>query len=381
MLNIILDLVVISVLGSIVVYGMGQLWAYLERIETGQDSTDFVITNDGWRIAIHHYRPRGKTIGKPVILCHGLGSNRFIFDLRPAPSLAEFLRANGHDVWVAELRGSGFSERPGILLSDSPVSWGFDDHLNYDVSAILQHVISETGHPSVHWVGHSMGGMLIEAYIARNQPDHIASAVAIGAPADFSRMRDHAFRSILRVKWVLRIFPINPLIPIVKFCLPFTKLAPEMVSGFFCVQNIKWNIVRKIVAIGAETISSSTLWRDMERFLSDGKWADRSGRSYIQDLDSSKIPLLAICGTKDRVAPKDATLAVCQNEDPSRVREGVIVGKDTGSVQDYGHLDLLIGTRAGEEVFPIIEKWIGRWDTVVDEELNDLESESPKKVC
>ncbi|MCX5871708.1 MAG: alpha/beta hydrolase [Deltaproteobacteria bacterium] len=368
MLNIILDLIVISALGSIVVYGMGQLWAYLEWTETGQDRTDFVTTNDGWRIAIHRYLPRGKTIGKPVILCHGLASNRFIFDLRPAPSLAEFLRANGHDVWVAELRGSGFSERPGILLSDSPASWGFDDHLNYDVSAILQHVIRETGHPSVHWVGHSMGGMLIEAYIARNQPDHIASAVAIGAPADFSKMGDHSFRPLLRVKWVFKILQFNPLIPIVKFGLPFAKLVPDMLSVFFCVQNIKWSIARKIAAIGAETVSSTALWLDMARFLTDGKWADRSGSSYIQDLDASKIPLLAICGTKDRMAPKNATLAVCQNEAPSVVREGVVLGKETGSVQDYGHFDLLIGTRAGEEVFPIIEKWIGRWDTGVDED-------------
>ena len=71
-------------------------------------------TTDGWRLAVHHYRPPNEASGTPVILCHGLSANRYVFDLPAGPSLAQFLRDHGRDVWVAELRGSGMSARPGL---------------------------------------------------------------------------------------------------------------------------------------------------------------------------------------------------------------------------------------------------------------------------
>ena len=77
-------------------------------------------------------------MGFPVILCHGLDANRYLFDIQGAPSLADFLRRHGRDVWVAELRGSGMSDRPGIKHSDVPYSWGFEDHLRHDVPAIIE---------------------------------------------------------------------------------------------------------------------------------------------------------------------------------------------------------------------------------------------------
>ncbi len=362
MLNIILNIVMISAIGSFLVYGLAQLWAYLDSAETNQDRTDFTTTADGWRIAIHYYAPRGEKVGKPVILCHGMASNRFRFDLKNGPSLAEFLRNQNREVWVAELRGSGYSRRSGFLLSDSPLNWGFDDHLNYDVKAIIEHVIRETDADSVHWIGHSMGGMLIEAHLAREEPSAVASALALGSPTDFSEMGNHAFRYALKMRWMLKIVPFNPLIPLAKCFLPLAKLAPGFLSIFFCLENIEWRMARKISAIGAELVSSSVLWLDMARFLSEEKFADPFGRSYLEGFDASRIPLLAICGTKDLMAPEKAVLSICKAETSNSVRESVVLGKRTGFLHDYGHMDILIGDRAREEVFPIIESWLARWD-------------------
>ena len=361
-MNVILDVVVACLVGCFAIFGIARLWAYLELVPTGQDRTDFFLTQDGQRLAIHRYVPEEAPKGKPVILCHGLASNRYIFDMNPAPSLAEYLRSRGHDVWVAELRGSGLSAGPGLLLSDSALRWGFDDHLDSDLDAVIDHVTEQTRKDSAHWVGHSMGGMLIEAYLARNHSRKIASAVAIGCPVDFSKMNSPSFKHLLKMRWVLRLLPFNPLIPMAKCFIPFSRIAPNILSAYCCLENIDWNVARKIMALGVEFLSSSVLWLDMGRFLQEGKFADRSGKLYLQGIEQSDTPLLAICGTKDNMAPKSAVLGVFERRNGSCVTESLILGKDSGCLQDYGHLDLLIGTRAQKEVFPSIHNWLTRWD-------------------
>jgi hypothetical protein len=147
-----------------------------------------------------------------------------------------------------------------------------------------------------------------------------------------------------------------------KCFIPFSRIAPNILSAYCCLENIDWNVARKIMALGVEFLSSSVLWLDMGRFLQEGKFADRSGKLYLQGIEQSDTPLLAICGTKDNMAPKSAVLGVFERRNGSCVTESLILGKDCGCLQDYGHIDLLIGTRAQKEVFPSIHNWLTRWD-------------------
>lgn len=363
MLVMILDIIFACALCLLLIYILPMLWAYLESSQTRQDRTDYVKTADGWRIAIHNYKPTGPVVGRPVILCHGIASNRFIFDLHNAPSLAEFLRTRNRDVWVAELRGSGCSERPGLLLSDRPLKWNFDDHLTYDMEAIVGHVTKQTGTESVHWIGHSMGGMLVQAYMSRAKSSSLASAIAIGSPTNFESMKNHYFRNGVKLRPSLGILPFNPIIPLFKCFAPFARLVPGTLSLMFSRNNIEWPVIRKIAAIGVELISSSALWQDMARFADSGKFSDPSGKYYLDGLEKSPTPLLVVCGTKDFMAPERAVLSSFTNGDAdSPVRDSVVLGKKTGLKEGYGHIDLLLGSRAHEEVFPMVERWLSRWD-------------------
>ncbi|MFH0960095.1 MAG: alpha/beta fold hydrolase [Pseudomonadota bacterium] len=365
-MEVILDVVVISLVGCLSIFGVAHLWAYLESVPTGQDRTDFFHTQDGLRLAVHRYIPKQTIKGKPVILCHGLAGNRYIFDMKPAPSLAEYLRSRGHDVWVAELRGSGLSESPRVLVSESSLGWGFDDHLDYDLDAVINHVTEQTRQDSAHWVGHSMGGMLIETYLFRNQSSKISSAVAVGSPVDFSKMNSPSLKRLLKMKWILRLFPFNPLIPLVKCFMPLSRVGPNILSGFFCSENIDWRVARKFMALGIEFISSSVLWLDMARFVENGEFADRSGKLYSQGVKQSETPLLVICGSKDNIAPTSAALAVCESRKDCQVTETLTFAKGNGCLEDYGHLDLLVGTRVEKEVFPAIHRWLKRWDATLE---------------
>jgi hypothetical protein len=73
------------------------------------DDLHYVSTRDGWRIAVVHYKARTDASTKhkyPVLLCHGLSSNRLAYDMgADQVSFARYLANEGFDVFAIELRG------------------------------------------------------------------------------------------------------------------------------------------------------------------------------------------------------------------------------------------------------------------------------------
>jgi pimeloyl-ACP methyl ester carboxylesterase len=104
----------------------------------------------------------------PILMVPGLASaGEPTYDLPPQKnhaSLAEALARRGWDVWIADLRGNGRADRPLAppLLRpwSSTACWTVDTHLELDAPCVLSYVLLQTKAPSLHWVGHSMGGML-----------------------------------------------------------------------------------------------------------------------------------------------------------------------------------------------------------------------------
>jgi pimeloyl-ACP methyl ester carboxylesterase len=342
-------------LGVIIVSGYFWQWVYFRP--TGQDETFYLRTEDGWKLAVHHYVPRDKSAGYPVILCHGLSSNRFSFDLPGCPSLAEYLRAQGRDVWVPELRGSGLSDGPGLFFSDVPYSWDFDDHLRGDVPVILNLVLSRTSASKAHWIGHSMGGLLILAYLAKQDGARVASAVTIGSPVGFSHVRNGSFDFLLKLKWLIAKFPIFPLPFVGRLVTPLSRWLSKYLLGAFYGPNIQPAAARKVVALAAELVTSNKIWLTFGRFVESGRFTDPGGRLYLENLPDSEVPILFAGGSKDMMAPEQAVLAACAlDRDHSGKRECLVFGKATGCVENYGHMDLLVGERVEQEVFPVILK-------------------------
>ena len=69
-------------------------------------------TRDGWRLALYRFPLRRSAHRTPVLLCHGMSSNRWDMDGPGRISMARYLQRRGYDVWVVELRGAGRSTRP-----------------------------------------------------------------------------------------------------------------------------------------------------------------------------------------------------------------------------------------------------------------------------
>ncbi|MBK9499107.1 MAG: hypothetical protein IPO06_06970 [Leptospiraceae bacterium] len=74
------------------------------------DEVFFAITNDGWNLAIHRHKPHKPLVGAmPIILVHGIITNKYFMDLDTDHSLAYHLKTIGYDVYAVSLRGCGES--------------------------------------------------------------------------------------------------------------------------------------------------------------------------------------------------------------------------------------------------------------------------------
>lgn len=361
-MELFLDVVfTVLIIGAVIVLGAG-FWHWYYAMPTSQDETHYFRAADGWRLAVHRYRPNTETFASPVILCHGLSATRRTFELPNAPSLASALRDAGWEVWSAELRGSGMSDRPGLWLRNVPVSWSFEDHLHLDVPAIVDYVTGATGSEQVHWVGHSMGGMLIQARLAAYGDPRIASAVTVASPTDFTKMRSPKHDILLKLRPILKIFPIFPLFYIGRFLTPVAPWMGTFMLGAYNPKNCDPGTCRRITALIGEPVASMTTWLDFGRFMSTGVFGPEGGRNYTEDLEKVKNPLFIIAGAADTMAPQDAVCASYRVTEESGDRECIVFGKEAGYKEDYGHMDLLVGDRVESEVFPHIMNWLEKHD-------------------
>lgn len=345
-----------------IVIASAYFWRWYYASPTQEDETVYVNTTDGWRLAVHHYRPPNEARGTPVILCHDLSANRYVFDLPVGPSLAQFLRNHGRDVWVAELRGSGMSARPGLWYSDVPYSWDFDDHLTKDLPAIMDSVLATTGASQIHWIGHSMGGMLMLAHLAGTTNAAVASVVTLGSPVDFSKVKNQFISFLLRLKPMLEWLPISSLQFMFKPAIPLIHPLASYFPGLFHPDNIDPAVSKRMVALAAEVVTSSRIWLEFGRFVETGMFGPPGGHPYLQGLSNSEVPIFIIGGSKDGLAPPEAVAAACESTGTTGERKCTILGKASGCIEEYGHLDLAAGLHARQEVFQPVLEWLQNHD-------------------
>ena len=247
------------------------------------------------------------------------------------------------------------SAKPRLFRSDVPYSWRFEDQLRRDLPAVIRHVLQRTGSTALHWVGHSMGGLLIEAYMAANQNPPLASAVAIGSPCDVSRMGNHALHYLLWAKWLVKLYPVCPLPFLGKLLIP---LPCKFWWVYAVPSNIEPEIARKVLAVAVEEVTSKGLWLDACRWLESKVFSPENGPGYMDDLSRCPVPLLVLAGSRDELAPEATVTAACETGGNAVERKFRAFGKATGYAEDYGHADLFVGKRVESEVFPVILKWL-----------------------
>ncbi len=343
-------------------------------------TTDFerTRTEDGWTLSIRRFKPQSTDPTRaPVVLCHGLNCNDRFFDISEEVSLARYLAGRGYDVWVPALRGAGGSTKPGInwlrrqlrpvipelpreltfpSIDPTKLDWTMDDYIIYDVPTILRTVREQTGAPQVHWVGHSLGGVIIYAYVGRFGNEGLASIVSLGVPLTIPQPPNNFLAAFRDNKELFKLITL-----LVNASIPASLRRLDQRSGvaaaLYNPRHVDRPVLREFFTRGVEDIPVGVL-DQLVKAVETGEMrsADDETR-YAGLLDQVTVPCFVTGGLVDLIAPPEAIRYVYHHISSQDKAFHIFALVNNDSI-DYGHLDLIIGRYAPRDVFPAIADWL-----------------------
>ena len=267
-----------------------------------------LVTTDGVHIALHRLR---ETSGRPAVLCvHGAFCSHTVW----RRGLADLLDSRGYDVWLADLRHHGASDR-----EPKPRTWRFEDCILRDAPALVARVASETIGAPIAWIGHSFGAVIGLCWLARQEPPppEVAAVVGLGTPGPSAlgvRRRAGAF-GMMMLSRILRQFPARTL-----------RLGPENEAAHVFGDWMSWNV--------------------------RGRWLGRDGFDYLAALPRLRTPYLAVAGQGDHLmAPPNACHEVFEKVGTAH-KKFVVAGPH------LTHSGLLIDPKARERCWPAVADWL-----------------------
>jgi pimeloyl-ACP methyl ester carboxylesterase len=311
-----------------------------------------VRTADGWTVMAWHRPAVQRRFALPVVLCHGLANNHSMMEFRGEQNLAKFLSEAGFDCYSVDLRGAGAARAP----DEGPWDASFDDHVKFDLPALVNAVCAHAGTSRVVWVGHSLGGLVALAASSSTLKDRLAALVTIGSPV-FLKLPSVAPRLVrlARMASVWGQFDST----IVRYIAPIAGRvrSPKITRATANLRNIEARDQRYLVANVFAPMWKGVL-RQLEDWLRTGAFRsmDKS-KDYRHGVPFFLAPTLVIGGTVDYLAPPDLTR---EYFDLLRapVRQLELFGKTYGHSSEYGHGDLIVGKQAHLEVYPVIRRFL-----------------------
>ncbi|MDP8254217.1 MAG: alpha/beta fold hydrolase [Candidatus Alcyoniella australis] len=331
---------------------LARFFARYYLIERRPDSVHYARTDDDWLVALHRFEPtKRKPRSLPLILCHGLGGNMRLYDFSDHASLCRSLADAGYDVWALELRGAGDSSKPDWLGNYS-YHWDFNDYLRYDIPAAVRYVLKQTRKKKLHWIGHSMGGMLMYAYLQTQGAAQIATATAISSPGNLDQ-----FKGISRLAKVVALLPVIRLARLTQFLAPLFNHSSliGMITGIRLENMLPGQSA--LAAANCQSNIPVKLLNQFAQWVEAGEISDhKGGYSYTRNLQVIQTPFLFLASEGDMTALSGSVKFV-YDAVSSKDKRYVLFGPGSESTA-YGHVDILIGENAPTEVFPVIHEWL-----------------------
>lgn len=362
-----LGVVLLGLLGLILAYGLGSfaLWSRYRLDDGPIEHLTVDLPTPGHRIALTHHPAEVRRFKEPLILCHGLGANRFNLDFcedgrgNDRLSLARFLARAGFDVWLLETRGSGRAQL------DRGATFTADDQAQEDVPTAIDTVLHLTGAEQVIWVGHSWGGLLAYLFLGSDHPlvSKVKALVTVGSPGSVRHHRVPEF--LLGIgRWLARRGRAVPVVRYARLGLLPAPLLTWIASLRFPAQaKMRARMFRHLCASLAENINPGQV-RQMLLWRERGEISAMDGTSYEARYGKLRLPMLLLAAPIDPLAPPAAVQAVRDRVESKDVTFKVMSRAEGCSV-DFGHGGLLVAEEAPDEVHPLIRDWLSVRATTV----------------
>lgn len=304
-------------------------------------------TADGWSISLVRYRAQGPSTGVPVLLCHGISANARNLDLDATHSMARYLAAHGRDAFTLSLRSTGDSDAPDRAKGRAVPT--FDDFWRQDLPAAIALVRTETGASELDYVGHSMGGLIMYAYLGQHGPG-IHAVATLGSPTRLNfgtglqRLLPLAAPMLSNDAMLPSAFGAALAAP---FQGPLTDSPFQRL--FYDPDNTRVETWQRLMAYGTAD-TSGAVGNQMAKLVATGDFRSNDGAiDFRAAMRGIEVPVMVVAGRLDRIAP---TAAVRDGYDAlGGKKEWLLISRANGSAAEYGHMDLVVGERAPDEVW------------------------------
>lgn len=318
------------------------------------------IIDEGPQRAVFHYVPaeRRTPRGLPVLLVPPLAAPARCFDLRRGCSLAEHLVARARPTYLVDYGEIAFSDRELGL-----------EHWVQDVIPTAVRAASEdAGGAPVHVVGWCLGGIMSLLSVAGHEDLPVASAGLVASPFDFTHgVIAQAIRPLMGLTrgmagtLVYRALGGAPA-PLVKRGFQLSALDKQLLKPLAIARNLHdRDFLAQLEAVDHFTDNMAaypgrTMGQLYHRFFRVNELAGGKLRLPEREIDLAdvELPVLAVAGAGDVLAPRQAVHHVAQLLPRARR-----VQLETGP---GGHLGVLTGRGARRTTWV----WLDRFMESVD---------------
>jgi polyhydroxyalkanoate synthase len=342
---------------------LDSLRALARRVVTGapavgQTPHDVIFAENKWRLL--RFRPApgagaGPRHRTPILLVPSLINRWYVLDLAPGRSFAEWLVAQGHDVYIIDW-GTPTAE-------DRYVTW--DDVCDRWLGRALRRVAERGPDGVAHVLGYCLGGTLAAVHAAA-RPERVATLTLLAAPIDFA----HAG---LMATWTR-----SPSFDVGAVIEGFGNLPwPLMQASFHLLRPT--TAAQKLVAV------LDRAWDDefLDGFLATERWGNDNVafpgacyRDYIEQLyrgnrlalgtmtlagrparlDALDCPLLVVSFAHDHIVPAPAaTAALALAASPDKAHLEL----------SGGHVGAVVSRKAAAGLWLQLSRWWAERDTDV----------------
>lgn len=331
----------------------------------GQTPADVIHTENKWRLLRYRARPEGLAHDTPILLVPSLINRHYVLDLMPGKSFAEYMVAQGHDVFIIDWGTPGDEDR---YLTFDEITDGY-------IGRAVRKAASFSERGKVHLLGYCLGGTLTTIYAAR-RPEHVASMLTLAAPISFADRRaglleswtntdtfdlDTLVEATGNVPWQLLQTSFHLLRPTLNLskAVHFIDQAWDdlFLDGFFAIET--W---------GSDNVSFpgtcykkyiQDLYRDDK--LMQGTF-ELSGKAvHLEDIT---CPVLAITFLHDNIVPLHSASPLIDR----------IASPDKELLKmNGGHVGAVVSRKAVTNLWPKISSWFASRDAEPEAQQSDRE--------
>jgi polyhydroxyalkanoate synthase len=302
------------------------------------------------KTTLYRYRSEDRRHPIPVLLVFALINRPDIFDLRPGNSFVEYLLQEGFDVYLIDW---GYPEE-----EDSDM--GLGEYVCDELAWGIREVLRTSDQEQVSLLGWCIGGTLCLMYAGLEPENPVRNMALLTTPVDTrgSLYSSWVGRDSFDVDYVADGYEAIPgraidwankmMKPVTNYWTTYRKLWEGVLAGES--RRDAYQAMARWVAdnppFPARAYREWITWMYKENRLVRGRMRLRDRRVDLGRIDQS---LLVVTAGADHIAPPPGTRPLLE-----------LVGSDDVTCLDRpgGHIGLMAGSKAREEIWPEIAQWL-----------------------